>query len=467
MRYPLEQHSCLFVILAAGRGLRMQSDLPKALHAVGRLPLLGHVLRSTQKAAAVDKSSSLQGEHFTAVIAHPSDFDSFQKLGAQLEIPLCLIPQEERLGTGHALRCLPEELLQNHTDVIVVFGDTPLVLPETLSRVRYSLSQRAALCVVGFPAKNPQGYGRLIGVDEGWVGGICEDKHASPEIRSTNLCNAGIIGLRSDLLLNLLPQLTPNPLTGEIYLTELVALASVQGLRSALEWAEEDEVQGVNTRAQLAECERLFQSRCRDAALAQGVTLEMPETVFFSYDTQLEADVRVEPYVVFGPGVVVERGSIIRSFSNLEGSHVGAGSVVGPFARLRPGTKLAPAVRIGNFVEVKNSRLGSGTKANHLSYLGDAEIGAQVNIGAGTITCNYDGQNKYVTTLQDGAFIGAHTTLVAPVTVGQGAYIGSGSVIRQNVPAEALALTRAPYLEKKGWARQRIAPHSQSNASSE
>jgi bifunctional UDP-N-acetylglucosamine pyrophosphorylase/glucosamine-1-phosphate N-acetyltransferase len=336
-------------------------------------------------------------------------------------------------------------------DIVIVFADTPLVRPQTLARLREPLAQGHAVAVLGFRPADPAGYGRLI-MDGDRLVAIREDKDASAAERAILLCNAGLMALRGDVALAILDRVRDQNAKREFYLTDAVAIARDMGLDAAAIETEEDEVRGINSQAQLAEAEAALQQRLRAAALEAGVSMVAPETVHLAADTKLGRDVVIEPYVVFGPGVVVEDGAVIRSFCHLEGAQVGKGTTVGPFARLRPGARLGPDVRIGNFVEVKEADIAAGVRANHLSYIGDTTIGAGANIGAGTITCNYDGTHKHRTEIGEHAFIGSNSALVAPVKVGAGAYVGSGSVITREVPPDALALGRGQQVVKQGWA---------------
>jgi bifunctional UDP-N-acetylglucosamine pyrophosphorylase/glucosamine-1-phosphate N-acetyltransferase len=337
-------------------------------------------------------------------------------------------------------------------DIVVAFADTPLVTAETFRALRAPLSEDSGLVVLGFEAKNPTGYGRLI-QSAGKLVAIREERDASAEERQVRLCNAGLMAIAGDRALSLLTGIGNENAKGEYYLTDAVELAAAGSRPVAVVLASEAEVQGVNDRIQLAAAEADLQTRLRLAAMAGGATLVAPQTVFLQPDTKLGRDVVVDPNVVFGPGVEVEEGAHIRSFSHIEGARIGRGSIIGPFARLRPGATLGEGVHIGNFVEVKNAELGPGVKANHLAYLGDASVGEGTNVGAGTITCNYDGARKHRTEIGPNAFIGTNTSLVAPVSVGAGAYIGSGSVITENVPAEALALGRGRQVVKENWAK--------------
>jgi bifunctional UDP-N-acetylglucosamine pyrophosphorylase/glucosamine-1-phosphate N-acetyltransferase len=359
--------------------------------------------------------------------------------------------QRERLGTAHAVLSAREALEEQPDDVIVAYADTPLVLAETFSSLRAPLAEGAAVVALGFEAKDPAGYGRFIMSGDQLLD-IREHKDASEAERAITLCNAGLMAIRGDLALTILEKVGNRNAKGEYYLTDIVAVARDLGHRTAIAIVPEEEVHGVNDRVQLAAAERMIQDRLRQAAMAAGVTLIAPETVFFSYDTQLGQDVVVEPHVVFGPRVVVENGATIHSFSHLEGAHIASGAGIGPFARLRPGASIGSKAKVGNFVEIKNTELGAGAKVSHLTYLGDATVGAEANIGAGAITCNYDGFNKYRTEIGERAFIGSNSSLVAPVTIGKGAFVGSGSVITENIPDDALGLGRGRQVVKEGWA---------------
>jgi len=359
--------------------------------------------------------------------------------------------QAERRGTAHAVLAARTALRGGADDILVVFADTPLVRAATLARLREPLAAGKAVAVLGFRPPDATGYGRLIMRGEQLIA-IREEKDASADERAITLCNAGLMALRGDVALAILDRIEDRNAKREFYLTDAVAIAREMGLDAVAIETGEDEVRGINSQAQLAEAEAVLQRRLRAAAHEAGVTMVAPETVHLAADTKLARDVTIEPFVVFGPGVTVEEGAIIRSFSHLEGAHVGKGSTVGPYARLRPGTRLGPDVRIGNFVEVKEADIAAGVRANHLSYIGDSRIGAGANIGAGTITCNYDGTAKHTTDIGAGAFIGSNSALVAPVKIGNGAYVGSGSVITRDVPADALAVGRAQQVIKQGWA---------------
>ncbi len=433
---------CLAVVLAAGEGTRMKSARPKALHEVGGRSMLGHVLASLGAAGAQD----------VAVVVGPGREDVAQaarRAAAQAEIFI----QSERLGTAHAVLAARSALARGCDDLLVLFADTPLVTPATLARLRTALAEGAALVALGFEPADPTGYGRLL-VEDGQLVAIREQKDATEAERKVGLCNAGLMALSGQHALALLEAIGNANAQGEFYLTDAVETARKAGLSASFVIADRDEVIGVNDRVQLAAAEAIFQRRMREAAMRDGATLIAPETVFFCVDTKLGRDVLVEPNVVFGPGCVIEDGALIHAFSHLEGAHVRAGASVGPYARLRPGADLGEGAKVGNFVEIKGSIIGAGAKISHLSYIGDALVGPEVNIGAGTITCNYDGFNKFKTEIGAGAFIGSNSSLVAPVKIGAGAFVGSGSVVTRDVAPDALALARGAQVEKPGWAQR-------------
>jgi bifunctional UDP-N-acetylglucosamine pyrophosphorylase/glucosamine-1-phosphate N-acetyltransferase len=357
--------------------------------------------------------------------------------------------QEPQLGTGHAVQCAKEALAGFEGQVVVLYADTPLISGPTLSRV-FDAFESHAMSVLGFEAEDPAAYGRLVtsGSD---LHAIVEAKECSPEQLKITLCNSGVVAATAADLFSACDRVTNDNMKGEYYLTDIVEILRGDGKNATVVHASETEVLGVNDRRDLAQAEAAFQALMREAAMKNGVSLKHPETVFFSHDTVLENDVTVDANVVFGPGVIVRRGATIHAFSHLEGADVGEGANIGPFARLRPGTKLAAETKVGNFVETKKAVVGKGSKINHLSYVGDAVLGEGVNVGAGTITCNYDGYNKHQTTIGDGAFIGSNSSLVAPVTIGAGAFLGSGGVVTQDVPDDALALARSKQENKVGW----------------
>lgn len=434
------QRSCLAVVLAAGEGTRMRSATPKVLHAVGGKTLIAHVLGAATEAGGAE----------IAVVVGPGRDDVAAE--ARKVVPQAQIfEQSERLGTAHAVLAARKAIVGGADDILAMFADTPLVRPETLTQLRSTLAGGAAVAVLGFTPKDPAGYGRLVMQDND-LAAIVEEKDATPEQRKIGFCNGGLMALAGEHALAILDKIGNGNAKGEYYLTDAVAIARGMGLKTIAIETGEDDVRGINTKAQLAEAEAVLQGRLRAQAMDVGVTLVAPETVFLSADTKLGRDVTIEPNVVFGPGVTVEDGATIKSFSHLEGAHVGKGARVGPFARLRPGAKLGTDVHIGNFVEVKQATIEDGAKANHLAYIGDARVGEGANIGAGTITCNYDGVDKHRTDIGKGAFIGTNSSLVAPVKIGDGAYIGSGSVVTKDVPADALSLERAEQVTKEGWA---------------
>jgi bifunctional UDP-N-acetylglucosamine pyrophosphorylase/glucosamine-1-phosphate N-acetyltransferase len=359
--------------------------------------------------------------------------------------------QQERRGTAHAVMAARAAIERQTDEILIVYGDTPLVQPATLSRLRAAIAAGAAVVVLGFRASDSTGYGRLI-VDKGELVAIREEADASASERKTALCNGGTMALAGKTALAILERIGDHNRKHEFYLTDAVEIARGMALSAVAVEVEEDDMRGINTKKQLAEAEAVAQQRLRQAALDAGVTLIAPETVYLCADTKFGRDVMVEPFVVFGEKVTVEDGAVIHSFSHIAGAHIGKGVSVGPFARLRPGTRLGEGARVGNFVEVKETVVEAGAKANHLTYLGDTSVGANANIGAGTITCNYDGSAKHRTEIGRNAFIGSNSALVAPVKIGEGAYIGSGSVITQDVPADALALGRGRQVVKQGWA---------------
>jgi len=436
-----EARSCLAVILAAGEGTRMKSARPKVLHEIAGRSMLAHVLSAVREA----------GAGRVAVVIGPDRDDVAQEV-RRVAPDAEVFVQRERLGTAHAVLAARDALRRGAEDVVVAFADTPLIQAATFATLRAPLTAGAAVAVLGFDARDPTGYGRLLTDGEKLLA-IREEKDATPRERAVTLCNAGLMALNGGLALDLLERIDNRNGKGEFYLTDAVALAVSMGRDAAVAAAPEDEVRGVNDRAQLAEAEAVMQTRLRRAAMLDGATLIAPETVFFSADTRIGRDVLIEPNVVFGPGVVVEDDAIIHAFSHLEGARVARGATIGPFARLRPGAKLGPKTKVGNFVEIKNADLGPGAKVNHLSYVGDATVGANANIGAGTITCNYDGFAKHHTAIGEDAFIGTNSSLVAPVAIGDRAYVGSGSVITADVPPDALALGRGRQAVKEGWAR--------------
>ena len=426
------------IILAAGKGTRMQSELPKVLHKVAGAPMLIHAMRAG-RALEPKRTIIVAGHGFEAVSATARAEDP------EVEI----VRQETQLGTGHAVDQARAALDDFDGTVIVLYGDCPLIQPRTLEELTATLST-ASVPVLGFEAENPARYGRLL-TDCDRLKRIVEFKDATPAERAVRLCNSGIMAASAELLFDLLSEIDANNASGELYLTDVIGKAVGRGLSCTAIRCAERETLGVNSRVELMQAEKEFQTLRRAEALEDGISMPAPETVHFSFDTVIGRDAIIEQNVVFGPGVTVESGAQIRAFSHLEGAHVARGCVVGPYARLRPGAELAEDVKIGNFVEIKASTLDEGAKVNHLSYIGDAHIGARANIGAGTITCNYDGVMKHRTSIGEAAFIGSNTMLVAPITVGQDAMTASGSVITRDVPAGDLAIARSKQDNKAGF----------------
>ncbi|SEN49074.1 UDP-N-acetylglucosamine pyrophosphorylase /glucosamine-1-phosphate N-acetyltransferase [Gemmobacter aquatilis] len=427
------------VILAAGQGTRMNSDLPKVLHHVAGAPLLHHAMQA---------GAALAPERVVVVAGHGAA--AVSKAARAYDEACTVVVQEAQLGTAHAVAQAAPALEGATGDCVVLYGDTPFIRPETLEAM-LDARARHAVVVLGFEARDPGRYGRLIAQGEA-LERIVEFKDATVEERAISLCNSGVICADTATLFSLVSAVGNDNAAGEYYLTDIVELARKRGLSAGVVICDEAETLGVNTRAQLAEAEAAFQARARAEALENGVTLTAPETVFFALDTHVGRDAIIGPNVIFGPGVTIESGAEIRAFCHLEGCHISRGATVGPFARLRPGAELAEDVHVGNFVEIKNAILDEGVKVGHLTYLGDADVGEHTNIGAGTVTCNYDGVNKHRTTIGKRAFIGSDTMLVAPVRVGDGAMTGSGSVITEDVPSDAVALGRAKQVTKPGLA---------------
>src|SRR5271155_4994668 len=438
---------CLTIVLAAGEGVRMRSVRPKVLHELAGRSMLAHALSAVLEGAAGD----------VVVVVGP-DRDSVAAEALKVAPGAKIVIQPGRRGTADAVLAARGPIAQGYDDILVVYADIPLIKPTTLAALRAELARGADVVALGFEAADPTGYGRLI-ERGGRLIAIREHKDATAEEKASRLCNAGPIAFSGAEALKLLEAVTPNNVQKEYYLTDIVEIANAGGLVARALAADEKEVMGVNDRAQLAQAEAALQDRLRRRAMAAGATLTAPETVFLSFDARIGRDVLIEPHVVIGPGCSIEDGAVIRSFSHLEGARVAGGAIVGPFARLRPGADIAVNARIGNFVEIKQSAIEEGAKINHLTYIGDARVGANANIGAGTITCNYDGFAKHKTDIGAGAFVGSNSALVAPVTIGDGAYIGSGSVITQSVEADALAVARGRQETKAGWAKAFRARH--------
>ncbi|MEO0496615.1 MAG: bifunctional UDP-N-acetylglucosamine diphosphorylase/glucosamine-1-phosphate N-acetyltransferase GlmU [Pseudomonadota bacterium] len=431
--------TCLSIVLAAGEGTRMRSALPKVLHEVAGLSMVGHVLKTVADAGG-DHSVVIVGREASRVQA------AAEKVAQGTEV----FEQTERLGTAHAVLSAREALARGFDQVLVLFGDTPLTTPQTLKRMRAALDGGAQVVVLGFQTDDPSGYGRLL-MDGDRLIAIREEKEASDAEKKITFCNGGIMGFAGADALSMLEAISNDNNKGEYYLTDLPEIANARGKRVVALEADFEEVLGVNNRAELSDVEAIWQRRKRREFMLAGVTMRDPSTVHLNYDTQIEADAVIGQNVVFGPGAIIEAGADILPFCHIEGARVAADAIIGPFARLRPGADIGCSAKVGNFCEVKKAKVEEGAKINHLTYIGDAEIGPGANIGAGTITCNYDGANKHLTKIERGAFIGSNSALVAPVTVGEGAYVGSGSVVTQDVPPDALAIARGRQTNIAGY----------------
>jgi len=436
-------HPVAAIILAAGKGTRMKSDLHKVLHPIAGRAMLLHL---------IDSVAALQPERTVVVTGAASE----QVEAAVAPLGVATARQDEQLGTGHAVRQAEGALVGFDGDVLVLYGDVPLVSAATMRAMldRLHADDEPAAVVLGFRPVDPGAYGRVIADPDGRIAKMVEFKDATATERAETLCNSGLMAARARDLFALLARVGNDNAAGEYYLPDIVMLAAADGRPSAVIETQADEVAGVNSRAELSALEARWQSKRRETAMAEGVSLVTPETVWFAWDTRLGRDVTIEPNVVFGPGVTVGDRVAIHAFSHIEGATIAAGAEVGPYARLRPGADVREGARVGNFVEMKKAVLGPGAKANHLTYLGDAEVGAEANVGAGTITCNYDGYFKYRTVIGAGAFIGSNSALVAPVRIGDGAIVGAGSVVTEDVETDALRLVRPPQQTKLGWARR-------------
>lgn len=427
------------IILGAGMGTRMNSEVPKVLHHIAGAPMLVHAMKS---------GASLSPEKTVVVAGHGADLVQAAAQDWDPEVTVAI--QTEQLGTAHAVAQAQDALAGFSGDALVLYGDTPFIQPETLEAMAAARATHD-IVVLGFEAADPGRYGRLVTKGE-TLEKIVEFKDTTDAERAITLCNSGVIMADCTALFQLIAKVGNENAAGEYYLTDIIGLARAQGLSATVVRCAEAETLGVNSRAELAGAEAQFQTRARRTALEDGVTLSDPETVYFAHDTVIGRDTVIEPNVVFGPGVTVESGALIRAFSHLEGCHVSRGAVVGPYARLRPGAELQEDTKVGNFVEIKSAVIAAGAKVNHLSYIGDATVGEKANIGAGTITCNYDGVFKHKTTIGAGSFIGSNTMLVAPVSVGKGAMTASGSVITEDVPDGALGLGRTRQVNKLKFA---------------
>jgi len=432
--------SCLSIILAAGEGTRMKSSLPKVLHKIAGLPLVCHVVQQVQ---------TIGNSDIAVVVGRGAD--EVSSAVKEFSKTANIYIQKERLGTAHAVLSAREKLAENFDDVLIVFGDTPLIEAQSLQRARDEIAHGADIVVMGFKTENPSGYGRLIEKD-GKLQAIVEEKDATTQQKKIKFCNGGVMALSGKLALSLLEKIKNENAKKEYYLTDIVKIGVLRELDVRAISIPFENVIGVNTRVELSEAEALWQKRKARELMLSGVTMLRPETVYFSYDTEIDRDVVIEPNVFFGLHVKVETGVVIHGFSHLEGAIVRAQSEIGPYARLRPGAILEHSSKVGNFCEIKNARIGEGVKVNHLTYIGDAVVGGHTNIGAGTITCNYDGFNKWKTIIGENAFIGSNSALVAPVEIGDGAYVASGSVITDEVPPNSVAFGRARQINKEGHA---------------
>jgi bifunctional UDP-N-acetylglucosamine pyrophosphorylase/glucosamine-1-phosphate N-acetyltransferase len=432
----------LTIVLAAGEGTRMRSSLPKVLHPVAGRSLLSHVLSAAPRGTGASLAVVVGPDHHAVA-------DEAKRYRGDAET----FVQRDRMGTAHAVLAARKTIARGADDLIIAFGDTPLISAATFERLREALKQGAALAVLGFRAADPTGYGRLL-VEGGRLTAIREQADANPSELAVTLCNAGVMAFDGHKALAIIEKIGNANSKGEYYLTDAVGIVRDLGLEAVVIETSENEVRGINTKAQLAEAEQVMQARLRKAALDAGVTLIAPETVYLAADTSFGKDVTIEPFVVIGPGVSIADGAVIHSFSHIVETSIGKKASVGPYARLRPGTSLGEGVRIGNFVETKAATIEAGAKVNHLSYVGDAQVGANANIGAGTITCNYDGISKNRTEIGASAFIGTNSSLVAPVRIGKGAYVGSGSVITRDVPDEAMAVERNQQTNREGGAKR-------------
>ncbi len=433
------------IVLAAGLGTRMKSELPKVLHAIAGRAMILQLL---------DSLSTIKPEKIVLVLG--PEMDAVSEAVSEAGFTVETVIQQDRLGTGHAVR-QAESVLAGYTgNILVLYGDSPLITAETMADMLNARTGEddPAVVVLSFRPLEPGDYGRLNLDEAGDLVSIVEAKDASDDELANDLCNSGFMAIDGALLSDLTAKLSNDNAKGEYYLTDLVGLATEAGRNCAFVECDEEETIGINSRSELAEAETILQDRLREAAMANGATLINPASVYFSHDTKIGQDVMIDSNVYFGPGVKICDGVHIRAFCHIEGAFVENNAIIGPFARLRPGADIGEDVHIGNFVEVKNATLATGAKANHLSYIGDAKIGPKANIGAGTITCNYDGYVKSMTEIGAGAFIGSNTALVAPVKVGDGAITGAGSVITKNVDADALAITRSEQKIVDGYANK-------------
>jgi bifunctional UDP-N-acetylglucosamine pyrophosphorylase / glucosamine-1-phosphate N-acetyltransferase len=426
------------IILAAGKGTRMKSNTPKVLHEIANLSMVGHVIKLCHH-VGVSK--------IIIVIGHQGDMVKQEAL--KYAPNAIFVEQTEQLGTGHAVNCASDYLRDSDGDAIILYADTPLITQQTIEQMQAIRLAGADSVFLGFETHNPAHYGRLIvSPTDGELLDIVEAKEATPEQLKINLCNSGVILTKASQLPFLLAQIDNNNAKREYYLTDIVKIGKAHGKKTYIGLCDESEVIGVNSRAELAHVDMIYQTHKRLMMMNAGVTLQLPQSIYFSHDTQIGNDSLIEPNVYFGAGVVIESDVHIKASSHLEGCFIDKNTVIGPFARIRPQTSVGQGVKIGNFVEIKKSVLENNAKVNHLSYIGDSTIGKDVNIGAGTITCNYDGVNKYRTVIEQGAFIGSNTALVAPVTIGKNALIAAGSVITKDVPENTLSIARGQQVNK-------------------
>ena len=430
------------IILAAGRGTRMRSDLPKVMHKIAGQPMIQHVIGQSQAAGL---------SPICTVIA--PGMQPLANLARECDASMRIATQTEALGTAHAVLAARDSLADFTGNFLVLYGDTPLLTAASMRRVMDALAgdAKCAVAVLGFTPADAGSYGRLVLNESGSLERIVEAKEATPAELAISLCNSGVMALRGDVAWKMLEQIDANNAKKEFYLTDVVAIARRLGFNARAVEGDADEVLGVNSRSELAIADAIFQTRARQMHMENGVTLLDPATVYFAADTTIGNDTIIEPNVFFGPGVSIGQGANIKAFSHIEGARIGNGSVIGPFARLRPGTNLGEQVKIGNFVEIKKSKIARGAKISHLSYIGDSDVGTESNIGAGTITCNYDGYQKFRTTIGANVFVGSHSTLVSPLTIGDGAMVAAGSVITEDIEPDALALARTRQQQKQQW----------------
>ena len=431
----------LTITLAAGMGTRMRSAIPKVLHPIGGRSMLAHVLSLADELGAVEN-----------VVVLGPELEQKQENVLPENIPAKTFIQKERLGTAHAVSAAIDPIRDHDGNIIILYGDTPLLTIETLRKLTNRLDEGADVVVLGFESVDPTGYGRLVQSPDGSLIAIREHKDATASEREITLCNSGVFGFKANKLPDLLARINNENANQEYYLTDTVELAKADGLDLAIVTCDELEVLGVNSRSQLSFAEKIYQRRLRSEVMAGGATLLDPESVYFSFDTKIGQDVLIEPNVFFGPGVTVADNVHIKAFCHLEQTSIGRGAAIGPYARLRPAAVIGKNAKVGNFVEIKKSTVEEGAKVSHLTYIGDARIGKNANIGAGTITCNYDGFSKHFTDIGEGAFIGSNSALVAPIKIGDGAFVGSGSVVTRNVGENSLAVSRAKQRQIDDWA---------------